>query len=196
MTIAWRRSASGGGGRRPAVAALGATALVLSGEAASANVIDDVLAALRDWPVAEALRASFYAYPIVNALHIFGLGLLVGSIILVDLRLVGLFARTPATFFGRILEPAAIVGLLIAAVTGFFLFVVRPTEYAVNIAFRVKLVLLVLALLNALIQRFGGGWRLAMADGTILPHVRAQAALSLLLWVAVLFAGRFIAFLE
>lgn len=182
--------------RQGVAALIGAAILVATSETASANVIDDLLADLRDWSVAEALRTSFYGYPIVNALHIFGLGLLVGGILLVDLRLIGFFPRTPVTFFGRIVEPAAIIGLVIAAVTGFFLFIVKPTDYAVNVAFRVKLVVIVLVLLNALLQRFGPGWRLAMTEGTILPRVRIQAALSLVLWIAVLFAGRFIAFLE
>lgn len=195
MTTASRRSSSDAR-RRATPLAVAAALLLVSAEAASAAFVDDVLEGLRDWQLAEALRTSFYGYPIVNALHIFGLGLLVGSIVLVDLRLVGFFPRTPTTFFGRIVEPAAIIGLVIAAVTGFFLFIVKPTDYAVNDAFRVKLVLVVLALLNALFQRFGSGWRLAMVEGTIVARVRVQAAVSLVLWIAILFAGRFIAFLE
>ncbi|MCW5715777.1 MAG: DUF2214 domain-containing protein [Bauldia sp.] len=170
--------------------------LVAVAEPASAQVIDDWLAALRDWRVAEQLRLSFYAYPIVNTLHILGFALLIGGIVLVDLRLLGLFARTPVTFFGRILEPMAIVGLLLAATAGFLLFVVKPLDYAENPSFLVKMGLIAAGIVNGVTQRFGSRWRVAMNEGVIAPSMRVQAFLSLVIWTAALFAGRFIAFLE
>jgi len=163
---------------------------------AAAAWTDDVLAALRDWSVAEQLRLSLYAYPIVNTLHIFGFAMLIGSILLVDFKLLGAFPQTPFAFFGRILEPAAIVGLAIAIVCGFLLFVVKPVDYSVNVAFLVKMGLIALGILNAIFQRFGPGWHLAVEGDAIAPRMRVQAALSLLIWIAALFAGRLIAFLE
>lgn len=166
--------------------------IVLATPAAAQGILES----LRDWGIAEQLRLSFYAYPIVNAVHILGLALLVAAIILVDLRILGLFRRTPFAFFGRILEPTAALGLLIAIVAGFFLFVVKPLDYAENAPFLVKIGIIAVAIVNAIVQRFSTGWRVAMNEGAIGARMRFQAALSLILWIAALFAGRFIAFLE
>jgi hypothetical protein len=181
---------------RLAPLALAAIILLLMPREASAAFYDDWLVALRDWDVAAQLRRSLYVYPIVNTLHIFGFALILGSIILVDLRFLGAFPNTPMAWFGRILEPTAALGVLIAAIAGFFLCVVKPIEYSVNPSFRVKLVIIALAIINALIQRFGRGWRIAMTENIASGAVKLRAALSLVLWTGALFAGRFIAFLE
>lgn len=165
-------------------------------EPAAAAWTDDALATLNDWSVAEWLRRSLYAYPIVNVLHILGFILLIGGIILVDLRVLGAFRRVPFAVFGRIHEPMAALGLLLAIVAGFLLFAVKPADYAENISFQVKMVLVLLGIVNAVTQRFGRQWRPAMADDMIIPRMRVQAALSIGIWLSVLVAGRFIAFLE
>lgn len=165
-------------------------------EPASAAAVDDVLGALEEWQLAADLRRSLYVYPVVNTLHILALATLVASIVIVDLRMLGAFRGTPFAFFGRILEPAALIGLVFAIVTGFFLFVVKPFDYVENPAFLVKIGLVALGVVNALTQRFGANWRPAMDGNAIAGRMRAQAALSLVIWLGAVFAGRFIAYLE
>jgi hypothetical protein len=141
-----------------------------------------LLEALGSWPGAVLLQRSGTAYLLVSAAHILGVGLLVGAILPLDLRLLGFFRTVPLTVVEPFLTRAAATGLALALVTGFWLFTVKPAEYAANEAFLIKLGLLAAALLNiALRHRIAG-------------LVRAAAALSFLLWLAVLVAGRWIGF--
>ncbi|MCW5696391.1 MAG: DUF2214 domain-containing protein [Bauldia sp.] len=154
------------------------------------------LEALADWPVAEALRASFYAYPLVNVAHILGFILLVGGIAPVDLRLLGAWRSIPLTAFARVLEPMAAVGLVLAVGAGFLLFSVKPEEYAANTPFLIKVGLVAAGTANALVQRFSAGWKEAVRGGPVPAAVKARAVLSLAIWLGALTAGRFIAFLD
>jgi hypothetical protein len=144
-----------------------------------------MLEALEATSFASALRTSFYLYPLVNAAHILALGMLVTTALLMDVRLLGLARHLPAASVIGTLRPVAIGALIIAAVTGFLLFSVRPLEYVGNPAFRIKLVLLALALLNA-------GIATALGERNRLVPVLAVS--SILLWLSALVAGRFIGF--
>lgn len=153
------------------------------------------LAALEGWSVAEALRASFYLYPLVNAAHIFGIALLVGSILPVDLRLLGAFRHIPIAGFVPLMTGFSAAGLAIAIVAGFLLFSVKPQEYADNPAFLTKIALVALGTSNALALRWTAAWRTARAGLGVSPVLRASALLSLVTWPAALLAGRWIGFL-
>lgn len=159
-------------------------------------MLGNVLTVLHDWSVAEALRRSFYVYPVVNALHILGLGLLIGAILPVDIKLLGGFRRTPLAGLARTLVPVAAGGLLLAVATGVLLFVVRPQDYVENPAFLIKLGLVSFGTLNAIAVRFGQAWKRALADQPVAPRLRVQGAVSVMSWLAALLAGRFIAFLD
>nr|WP_302474546.1 DUF2214 domain-containing protein [Roseococcus sp. MDT2-1-1] len=155
-----------------------------------------MLQALEGWPVAAALRRSEVLYPLVNAAHILGIGLLIGAIATLDLRVLGVFRHTPLPVLGPPLVRMAAAGLGLALATGFLLFSVRPTAYVANPAFLVKLGLILAGLLNVLALRLGTGWKRALAgEGTGRP-LRFAAGLSLLVWISALLAGRWIAFLE
>jgi hypothetical protein len=148
---------------------------------------------LAGWPGALLLQRSGTAYLLVNAAHILGIGLLLGAILPLDLRLIGCFRTVPLPVIGPFLIGAAASGLALALATGFWLFTVKPGEYLGNAAFLTKLALLALALGNVALQH-----RLlkpALAGGEIGLPVRLLAAVSLLLWLCVLVAGRWIGFL-
>lgn len=141
----------------------------------------ELLAWLEAQPLFAALRASRHAYPLVNAGHILGLALLVGAVIPMDLRLIrGDLAGAAG------LRPHAAAGLVLAIACGALLFGVRGTEYAANPWFRWKMALLALALANAALHL-----RIA---GMAPARQRLAAALSLLLWPAILLSGRMIAY--
>lgn len=158
-------------------------------------VLFDALAALQQSPPAALLRQSLYLYPLVNALHILGIGLLVGAILPADLRLLGLFRDRPLHLLVPFLTGAAAFGLALAVATGILLFSVKPLEYAVNAAFLSKLALVAAGTANALALRLTPAWRTAMAGGPATARLRLGAAVSFMVWPAALLSGRFIAFL-
>jgi hypothetical protein len=148
-----------------------------------------MLEAIGAWPGAVWLQQSGTAYLFVNAAHILGIGLLLGAILPLDLRLLGFFRRFNIEVLGPFLVRCAATGLGLAALTGAWLFTVNPVEYFENTAFRWKLVLLVFALVNIAWQHRGAGF---MAVSTM---ARVRAGISVCLWLSVLVAGRWIGFL-
>lgn len=154
-----------------------------------------VLNALGRWPGAQWLQGSGTAYLVVNALHILGIGLLVGAILPLDLRLAGFFRRVPLAPLVDFLARAAAVGVVLALTTGLWLFTVKPGDYWVNTAFRIKVLLLALALLNVVWQHRGGALAAAAASGRVPTGTRLRALASCVLWISVLLAGRWIGFL-
>jgi len=149
-----------------------------------------VLEAIGEWPGAVWLRQSPTAYLFVNAAHILGIGLLLGSILPLDLRLLGFFRRFPSEVLVPFLVRCAALGLSLALIAGLWLFSLKPGEYLANPAFRWKLGLLALALVNVAFQHWG-----MRRDLHISPGVRVRAGLSLGLWLGVLIAGRWIGFI-
>lgn len=132
---------------------------------------------------AQMLAAVPEIYALLSTLHLLGVAVLLGPVLLADLRLLG--------WLGPALDPAvptllraARHGFALASVTGALLFAVQPVAYLNNPAFLVKMSLVALALLNAAFLALGRRWWAA----------RGAALLSLLLWLGVLFMGQWIAF--
>jgi len=145
--------------------------------------------------LAVELRRSATLYMFVNAAHILAIGLLVGAILPLDLRLAGFFGKVPVEVVAPFLSRSAGIGLALALLTGFCLFSVRPGEYAANPAFLAKLGLIAFGILNVLLVHAGPGWRAAMTIGIVRPAMRFSAALSAMIWIAAVVAGRWIGFL-
>ena len=154
-----------------------------------------VLDALAAWPGALWLQGSSTAYLFLNAAHILGLGLLLGAIVPLDLRLAGLWRQLPLQVLLPFSSRAAAAGLVLALATGLWLFTVRPHEYLDNTAFQFKLGLLLLALTNIAWQHCSPALSRSLRDGTLSTGLRWRAAASILLWCGVLLAGRWIGFL-
>jgi hypothetical protein len=150
--------------------------------------LDDLLKALEDSPPAEFLKASFLAYPLVNAAHILAVGALVTTVLLMDLRLLGHFASVERGSFRRLMQRVAFTAFAAAAFTGLLLFSVRARDYAENPAFLAKLGLMVLAAANlgvfSLLER--------RRDAGV---PRLPIFLSLAIWPLAIIAGRFIGFI-
>ena len=155
--------------------------------------------ALLEWlaaaPPGGWLRAWGSLYIVVNAAHIVAIGLLIGAIVPLDLRILGVLPPGPLAMLAPILARGAAVGLALAVFTGVWLFMVQPVEYADNRAFLIKVGLLVLATLNALWVRRGRPWADTVAQGRITPVLRVHAGVSLLLWLGCVLAGRWIGFI-
>lgn len=157
--------------------------------------MDVLLAAFGSLPGAGFLRESGTAYLLVNSAHVLGIGLVIGAILPLDLRLLGLFPGAPLAVLGPFLSRSAAVGVALAAFTGAWLFAVNASDYVENTAFLAKMALLALALGNVALQHGLGGFRAALDNDAAAPRTRLLAALSILLWVSVLLAGRWIAFI-
>ena len=154
-----------------------------------------LLAWIGSWPGAVLLQNSGTAYLFVNAAHILGIGLILGAILPLDLRLAGLFRQAPLAVLGPFLSRVAASGVALAILTGLWLFTVEPGRYMGNIAFLAKLALLALALGNVLHQHRNQHYRAALAGAPLHGSVRLLATVSTLAWLGALVAGRWIGFL-
>ena len=157
-------------------------------------MLDTALIALEASAPAEYLRASRYAYPLVNAAHIMALATLFGSILALDLRLLGLFRTVPVAPLARTLPRVSAAGLGLAILTGLALFSVQPFDYLAHPVFPVKLALIALGAANALLLHRTVEWHRVTASGAVPGRARAAAALSLLAWSGAIIAGRWLAF--
>lgn len=129
-------------------------------------------------------------YPLVNAGHVLGVALLVGSVIPLDLRLAGLWQQVMLMPVWRMLSRTAFCGFLLALVTGLLLFATRATEYVESTLFLAKLGLILVAGLNAI-------WLARRFSALLSPSaaaVRPAAVASILLWVGVLVLGRLVGY--
>lgn len=138
----------------------------------------------------EALRSSLWLYPAVETLHIMGFAVLVGAIVAFDARVVARPATLQLIPWQQDVLPVARTGFFLAVPMGLLLFTAEAGSYARNPAFQLKLALLAIALadialFHALARRSGGH---------VTPGLRVAAALSLVLWLAVLACGRLIAY--
>ena len=137
-------------------------------------------------------RQSSWGYAIANVLHLLGMATLLGSILALDLRILGIRRALPLSDTAGLLLPLARCGFVLAAASGTVLFAADATHVYVNPAFQVKVLLIGVALLNVL--AFHATTRLA---GRAEPGLcaRISAGMSLLLWPAVIVCGRMIAYL-
>ncbi|QCB44595.1 hypothetical protein [Hydrogenophaga sp. PAMC20947] len=141
-----------------------------------------------------SLRASEWVYPVVNTLHIVGIALLVGPILILDWRVLRLRAIPTVSVLATVLLPAARSGFALAVVAGSLLFVARPLDYAFNTLFQVKLGCIVLALLNIAFLHRSKAWGLAVAHNHLDWRVRLACSFSLLFWLMTLGLGRLVGY--
>jgi hypothetical protein len=147
--------------------------------------------------LAELVTQSTYGFPIVVAIHLLGLGLSVGTVIWFDLRLLGrVLAPVPVSEVYRRLSPWMAAGFVVMFGSGAVIFVGFATAAYANPYFRLKLVMIAVAGVNALLFHFFTQRRLAGWDAWTQPpaSARAAGAISILSWVAVVLAGRMMSY--
>jgi hypothetical protein len=144
-----------------------------------------------------ALRESLYMYPLVESTHVLTLGLFVGLTVMWDLRLLGLaFTGIPISDMSRRILPWSRAGFYLMIATGALLFYAIPVRNYQNVFFRVKMIMLVLALANiwffhAFTERSLSRWDTARRPP---GRVRLAAVASIGLWFLIVVAGRMIAY--
>ncbi|WP_096697712.1 hypothetical protein [Polaromonas sp. AER18D-145] len=135
------------------------------------------------------LRSHLWAYPALEMVHITGIALLLGNLVLLELRVFGLGAALPVKDLARLSLGLALSGFVIAAASGLLMFASQPGELLANRAFTLKMLLLFTAACNA--AWFHGRGSLGKLD----VWARVQMAMSTLIWLAILACGRWIAYL-
>jgi hypothetical protein len=145
-------------------------------------------------PLGIWMRGSPWAYPVVNLVHLLGLTLLIGPMLLLDLRLLGAGRRFALPEVSAALTPWAIAGLMLLIGSGSLLFSADAGPLVASPMLRAKLCCIVFGLLNALV--FRRQWMHRMHDWDRRPPLagRLQAGLSLLAWLAAGTLGRLLAY--
>jgi len=152
---------------------------------------------LSDSSFGTGLRESQYMFPVVEGIHVLGLGASVGLVTWIDLRLVG--AALTGTAAGDVIRPLRafmLGGFAVMAITGVMLFCSEAARLYPSTTFRLKLAFLVVAGINALAfelrERRQG---LVAADGFVLPtYAKVAGWVSLLAWMLVIVFGRWTAY--
>jgi hypothetical protein len=152
---------------------------------------------LNDSAFGTMIRESDYAYSIIESVHVITITLVVGTIAVLDLRMLGAILRSiPVTRVARAVFPFTWSGFAIMFVSGFLLFWSEAAKMYTNPSFRVKLVLLALVGLNPLIFHTTVYRRVEEWEALHISPWRARAAAiaSLTLWGGIIIAGRAIAY--
>jgi len=152
---------------------------------------------INDTGIATAIRESDLVFPVIETVHVLGIALLAGTVAIVDLRLLGLVLKQEriSAIAGQVL-PLTWAGFVAMSVSGGLLFLAEAAKSYANPAFRVKMLLLLIAGLNPLVFHttiYRGV--VAWDEARIAPwRARLTAALSLTLWSGIIVAGRAIAY--
>lgn len=158
-----------------------------------ASIVDLIQAsALSEW-----MRSSLKAMPIVEAIHVMAISVLFGTILIVDLRLLG-FPNTRRSFT-RVADELlrwTWSAFVVAAITGTLMFVANATTYYTNTPFRWKLLALLGAGINMAVFQLITFRTVAAWDKDAPSPLagRVAGALSILIWISVIFLGRWIGF--
>ena len=148
---------------------------------------------LYDTSFATAIRESEVVFPVLESVHVLSLALMVGTIAIVDLRLLGLvLPQTSPLAVERRIVPLTWVGFVVMAATGSLLFAAEAAKLEHNPAFIAKAILLLLAGLNMLV--FQWGIKSGLQENAVPLRARMGAAASLTLWAGTVAAGRAIAY--
>ena len=160
-------------------------------------MINNILDAIANNPMGIAIAEDPVLFPWIEVAHVLAITIVFGSILLVDLRLVGLAARDyPISRLSKAIVPVTWIAFICAAITGALMFISNPVTYYGNFAFRAKMALMLCAGINMAIFHV---WTMrSMARWDEAPQVplgvRFAGLISIMLWVAIIVFGRWIGF--
>jgi hypothetical protein len=160
--------------------------------------VDNFMAWMEESALGHLMRESgVWTYALVNLSHILGVASFFGAIVIIDLRLMGAWRRTPLVALAGAAAPVATCGFLVAATTGVGLLATKATEYVDNPFLYIKFAAIALGLLNVLILNVSSAWR-ARGDRELSPRETRQLAVmggvSLASWLSAVSAGRMIGY--
>ena len=138
-----------------------------------------------------------WTYAVVNLTHILGVATLFGSILVLDLRLLGLWKQIPLAAISRPAVTLAAIGFAIAVISGSGLLATKATEYVGNPFLYIKFPAIALGLLNVLLLRRSAAWRahrVRALDSREEMQLRSMGGISLACWLTAISAGRMIGY--
>jgi hypothetical protein len=163
--------------------------------------MNSLLLKFAEWVGAQSfsvdLHESYYMYAWIESIHVITLMLSLGMLIVIDLRMLGLWLTdVPASRIAERLDKPMLIGFTIMVITGVLLYVGIPIRTTQSLWFRIKMILLVIAFINAWLFRRHMQGSVGSWDTAAQPprRTRIAAALSLTLWAGVIACGRFIAY--
>jgi hypothetical protein len=144
--------------------------------------------------IATWVKAVPWVWPAAESLHFIGLSLLMGVVLLIDLRMLGVMKQVSVHALDRLI-PWGVLGFGLNLLTGMIFFVAAPEQYIDNVAFFWKIGLMILAVFNGLyFTVYDRAWALAPGDDAT-PLSKVMAASALLLWVGVMYYGSMLPFI-
>jgi hypothetical protein len=143
------------------------------------------LVALEGFWLAQAMKYSTWLYPTVETVHIWGVGMLFGSVVLMDLRVLGLGKALDYSALSRLGIAVSLLGFSLAVLTGSMLFITHAADLIASRLFILKMSLIFLLITNAVLLRM----RVVINAAT-----KAQAVISLVGWASVIGLGRWLAY--
>lgn len=164
------------------------------------------LTGIAEWiaalPLSTAIRTGLswrWLFPTIESVHVVALATVYGSIVFLDLRLLGFAqAGTKASKYAAELLPLTWTAFVLAAISGTLLFMANAPDYVVSLQFGLKMVCILFAGLNMAVFQWGAGRRIADWDTQLPPPAPARIAggLSILFWTGAVFFGRWVGFIE
>ena len=147
--------------------------------------------------VAKAMRENLWLYPSVEIVHIVGFAILVGSVVMFDLRVLGLSKQVPVRALARHLLPWSVGALVLIIPSGLLMFSAHAGDFLNNRAFQVKMALLLTAGINAAIFHTGPFRSAAEWDTNATAPIgaRISVSLSIAIWISIISCGRLLAYL-
>jgi hypothetical protein len=161
------------------------------------SAFTDFIATFETSSLADTVRENDLLFPVIESVHVLAICLVVGSILVVDLRLLGIAStRWPVSRVTGAILPLTWIAFVVAVASGGLMFISNATKYLGNGFFVAKMILIGVAGLNMLIFHVIGARDMTKWDNASRLPLRARLAggLSLVLWVAVVACGRWIGF--
>jgi hypothetical protein len=160
-------------------------------------MLDEIFTAISDSAIGTLVRENGLVFPWLEVAHVIAISTVVGTIAIVDLRLIGVASTSyPISRLTKALLPLTWVSFAFALVTGSLLFSGQPATYFGNFAFRMKMVMLIAAGLNMAVFHLltMRGISLWDKDAAVPPAAKAAGIISMLIWVTIVACGRWIGF--
>lgn len=136
----------------------------------------------------QAIASHPWAYPMLEVAHLIGVSLILGNLVLVELRVLGLGKALPVSPLLRLALPVVMIGAILCVMTGLLMFASQASELLANRLFTFKMILLALAASNAVWFHLRG------SVDKLDALARLSASISLALWLSILGLGRWIAY--
>jgi len=161
--------------------------------------ISTFLASLESSGIATGIRNSLYIFPLIESTHVFGLAMVFGTIAIIDLRLLALgiaSTRRSFRFMASDILKWTWAAFAVTAATGALMFITNAGVYYHNFFFRTKMLMLALAAINMLVFELTAGRSIHQWDKAPSAPLagRTTAILSLVIWITIIFLGRWIGF--